>query len=72
MEHTKYWSPVLLSVTNVFLGGIICWAMIPLVAIKTIKEIKQEKDDYKETPRLQDNLDPKEDLCIDFKYYVQN
>ena len=39
------------SVANIFLGGIICWAMIPLVAKKAIKEIKQEEDGYKEAPR---------------------
>ena len=45
------------SVANIFLGGIICWAMIlhailqiPLVAKKAIKEIKQEEDGYKEAP----------------------
>ena len=39
------------SVANIFLGGIICWAMIPLVGKKAIREIKQEEDGYNEAPR---------------------
>ena len=47
------------SVANIFLGGIICWPMIPLVAKKAIKEIKQEEDGYKEAPRNPGQTRPK-------------
>ena len=33
------------SITNILLGGIICWAIIPFLAIKAIKEIKQDEGD---------------------------
>ena len=34
------------SITNIILGGIICWAIIPFLAIKAIKEIKQDEGDF--------------------------
>ena len=34
------------SITNILLGGIICWAIIPFLAIKAIKEIKQDEGDF--------------------------
>ena len=38
------WAIYLWSVVNIFVGGIICCAMIPMVARPAIDEINQERE----------------------------